>query len=266
MKKLLGCLLAISVTVTLLAAPVWADDVMGTSGSDRWQVTIEPYAWLPQMDGSVTVNNVKQKVKFDLTDYPTIIDELRMILSGRFKIQKGRFAVFYDGMYMKLKDNTNGPVVSTEVILKSGIEELGVSFEVADWAVGGETKKNLSFEVLGGARHIYLRAEGSANAPLYGVSLEANRTRQWVDPFIGGRLILDLTEQTSVSLRGDIGGFGVSSDFIWNGILELKHYFTKNKNWFTAIGYRGMNTDYKNGSFKYEVNYYGPVTSMGFSF
>jgi hypothetical protein len=261
MKKLLGCLLMI-LGLVILSAAAWADT--GSPESDRWQVTIEPYLWTPQLSGSVTVNNTQEKVKFDLTDYFNIIDEISMILMGRVTIQKDRFAIFYDGMYAKLEDEINSGVTA-EITSKQLIQEMGASFEVNQWALGGEAQKNLRLEILGGARHVYLRSEGTAEDPL-GVRLENDKTRQWVDPFIGGRLTLGLTELTSISLRGDIGGFGVSSDFIWNGILEARHYFTKNKNWFTTVGYRGMNTDYEDGSFEYKLDYYGPVTSAGFTF
>ena len=264
MKKLLGCLVMILVFMISLAATAGAGETTKAPASDRWQFSIEPYVWIPQLSGSVTVKDFSEKVKVDLTDYPKIIDEFRMLLFGRFTIQKGRFKVFYDGMYMKLKDSINGPLVSAEATLKQGIQELGLAFQAAHWTIGKEGKKDLGLEALAGARHIYLRAEGSADVPIYGMSLDVDRTHQWVDPFIGGRLTLGLTKKTSISLRGDIGGFGVSSGFIWNGLLEVKHYF--NKNWFVSVGYRGMNTDYKKGSFKYRVNYFGPVTSMGFTF
>ena len=263
MKKVLGCLLVIFGFVVFLSAAAWADT--GASTSDRLQVTIEPYGWLPQMGGSVTTAGGVSKVKIDLTDYPQMIDEVSMILAGRIIAQKGRFSVFYDGFYLKIYDEIHGAVVSAEVTFWSLIEELGGTYKVADWAIGGANKKNLGFEVLAGARHIYLRQKGSAELPLHGVTLAGDKTFQWVDPFVGARLTLGLTDQMSVSLRGDIGG-GASSGFLWNGNLNLRYYLTKNKNWFTTIGYRGMNTDYKNGSFKYQVNYYGPETTIGVTF
>ena len=264
MKKLLGCVVMSIGFMIFSAATVGAGEVTGELASNPWQFTIEPYMWAFQLSGAVTVKGKQEKVKLDLTDYPTIIDELKLLLSGRFTIQKGRFGVFYDGNYLKLRDKFNGRMVSATVILRQGIEELGGMFRAANWAVGKENKKNLSLDLLCGARHVYLRGEGSATVPMLGVSLEADRTRQWVDPFIGGRLTLGLTKKTSISLRGDVGGFGVSSDFIWNGLVEVRHYFKKN--WFVSVGYRGMNTDYEKGSFKYKVNYFGPATSVGFTF
>ncbi len=263
MKKALGCLLMIMGFSVFSLAAAWADE--GAAGSDRWQVTLEANGWLPEVMGPVTTTSGVSKVKLDLTDYPSMIDEVRMILMGRAAIQKGRFSIFYDGWYIKLYDETHSSTSSSEVTFWNLIEELGASFDTAHWAVGAADKKNLGFEILGGARHVYLRQKGSADAPLLGLSLGVDKTYQWVDPFIGGRLTLDLTDQASVSLRGDIGG-GASSGFLWNGVLRMKYYFTKNKNWFTTIGYRGMNTDYKRGDFKYQVDYYGPETSLGFTF
>lgn len=262
MKRLIGCLLMVAGFAFLSAVAVWADT--GMPESERWQVTIEPYAWLPQMTGPVTVHNTKTKVKLDVSDYGYLTDELAMLLSGRFTVQKGSFAIFYDGMYLLTKDETNG-AVSSKVDYYQLIQELGISYKVADWAVGGGNKKNLRFETLGGARHMYFRTKGSASNPL-GLQLEADKTRQWVDPFIGARMTLGLTEQTSVSLRGDIGGFGVSSDFIWNTVFEMKHFLTKNKNWFTTMSYRAMNTDYHDGDFACEVKFYGPMASVGVTF
>jgi hypothetical protein len=262
MRKLIGCLLMVAGFVFFSGAAVWADE--GTSQTERWQMTIEPYAWLPQITGPVPVHNTKSKVKLDVSDYGYFLDELVMLLSGRLTMQKGSFAIFYDGMYLEMQDEING-AVSSKVDYYQLIQELGISYKVADWAVGGENKKNLNVEALGGVRHVYFRTKGNATDPL-GLQLEADKTREWADPFIGARTTLGLTDQTSVSLRGDVGGFGVSSDFIWNTVCEMKHLLTKNKNWFTTMSYRAMNTDYHDGDFAYEVDFYGPMASVGVTF
>jgi len=263
MKKVSGWLLVIFGFVIFLSAAAWADTE--APASDRWKMTIESSTWLPQITGSVATASGVSKVKLDITDYGAMLDEVRMILAGRLIVQKGRFSIFYDSFYLKIYDEMHQSGNSLEITFWSLIEELGGTYKVTDWAVGGANKKNLGFEVLGGARHVYLRAKGDADLPIHGLTLGADKTYQWVDPFIGGRLTLGLTDQVSVSLRGDVGG-GVSSGFLWNGILNLRSYFTKNKNWFTTIGYRAMNTDYKDGSFKYQIKYYGPEATIGVTF
>jgi hypothetical protein len=265
MKSFLKCLVMAVVCTMTLTATVRAEDTMEAGSSDCWRITIEPSGWINQLSGSVTTASGVSKVKLDLTDYPSLLDELRMFLAGRVIVQKGRFSVFYDGWYVKLYDETNTALASTEVTFWNLIEELGASYDTAHWAVGGADKKNLGFEVLGGARHVYVRQKGSGEIPLHGITIGGDKTYQWVDPFIGGRFTLGLTDQTSVSLRGDVGG-GASSGFLWNGVLNVKHYLTQNKNWFMTIGYRGMNTDYKKGDFKYQVDYFGPETTIGFTF
>ena len=263
MKKLLGCLLVVFGFIIISSAAAWAD--AGAPASDRWQVTLEASGWMPEVFGPVTTASGVSKVKLDITDYGAMLDEVRMILAGRLIVQKGRFSIFYDSFYLKIYDEMHSAGDSLEITFWSLIEELGGTYKVTDWAVGGANKKNLGFEVLGGARHGYLRTKGDAELPVEGLTLGGDKTYQWVDPFIGGRLTLGLTDQVSVSLRGDVGG-GASSGFLWNGILNLKSYFTKNKNWFTTIGYRAMNTDYKDGSFKYQIKYYGPEATIGVTF
>lgn len=48
-------------------------------------------------------------------------------------------------------------------------------------------------------------------------AINPDRSNSWVDPIIGARLSADLSTKVMVNLRGDIGGFGVGSDFTWNG-------------------------------------------------
>jgi hypothetical protein len=75
----------------------------------------------------------------------------------------------------------------------------------------GEGKPSLSVDVLAGGRFADL---GS------GVTIEnlidIDRSGDWLDPFLSGRLKLDIIDRLSVTVRRDIGGFGVGSHFSWN--------------------------------------------------
>ena len=41
-------------------------------------------------------------------------------------------------------------------------------------------------------------------------------TADWVDPLVGLRWMPQISDSWHVILKGDIGGFGVASDFTWN--------------------------------------------------
>jgi hypothetical protein len=95
--------------------------------------------------------------------------------------------------------------------------------------------------------------------------------KDWLDLFVGGRLIADLTKNVPFSLRTDIGGFGFgfSSDIAWN----LVSYIGYKLPWYgitPAIGYRVLYVDYKDGSgnnrFVYDTWTHGPILGLAFQF
>ncbi|MEM9017291.1 MAG: hypothetical protein AAGC68_09770 [Verrucomicrobiota bacterium] len=79
----------------------------------------------------------------------------------------------------------------------------------------------------------------------------------WVDPFIGLRGKVLLTDDVYLIARGDYGGFGVSSDQIYNvyGAIGTK----VKENITLEIGIRHMGVDYEgSGGFLYDASYTGP--------
>ena len=65
-------------------------------------------------------------------------------------------------------------------------------------------------------------------------------------------------------LKGDIGGFGVSSDLTWTVYGGFE--FQIARHFYTDIGCRYFGTDYKSGSFKYDVSLIGPQIELGVNF
>ncbi len=90
---------------------------------------------------------------------------------------------------------------------------------------------------------------------------EADGSENWIDPVIGAHYTLPFNDTWSASLRGDIGGFGVGSDFAWQGIATLRWQATPGFGVLAA--YRYMAMDYDNGSgndyFKYDMAMSGPA-------
>lgn len=87
---------------------------------------------------------------------------------------------------------------------------------------------------------------------------------QWVDPFIGLRAQWNITQRLYIAARGDIGGFGVSSDLVWQACGTLGYNF--NDHLFIEAGYRYLQTDYSDGGFTFDIAQSGAFVGFGLRF
>ena len=62
-----------------------------------------------------------------------------------------------------------------------------------------------------GFRYTYMRTELEVRG---GPTVDGSES--WVDPLIGSRIGLELTDRWAIIGEGNFGGFGVGSDFTWN--------------------------------------------------
>jgi hypothetical protein len=91
-----------------------------------------------------------------------------------------------------------------------------------------------------------------------------NISQDWTDPVIGGRWIWDFADVWGLIAVGDIGGFGVGSDFTWQamGLVEWQPF-----RYVSLVGgYRALYQDYEDGSglalFRYKVTLHGPMLGL----
>jgi hypothetical protein len=87
----------------------------------------------------------------------------------------------------------------------------------------------------------------------------------WVDPFIGARLRQVLAPGQNLTLRGDVGGFDVGSEFTWQVLAtyDFQLCVTDRYTLDGYLGYRALSVDYSQGSgnnrYEFDVLMQGPV-------
>jgi hypothetical protein len=86
----------------------------------------------------------------------------------------------------------------------------------------------------------------------------------WFDPYIGlyGRYNFNKTYYTS--LRGQIGGFGVGADLMWQVESVLGVNLTRNI--FSELGYRALGVQYENNGLSFDAITHGPEITTGITF
>jgi hypothetical protein len=267
-----GLVIFIAALALALTCPrVFAEEgfVHGASQkADRWQFFVAPYFWMAGLDGKTTVKGVESSTNLSFSD---IWENLDVGAQAHVEAWRGKWGMFLDAIYLKLSNDgsgvspTYGPV-DIDVQLKEWIVEGGGFYRLLAHPVDRE--RMVSLDVLGGLRYISLYGKLSASVPLVGIDSSPSGTKNWVDPFLGLRLMADLTKNLAITVRGDIGGFGVGSHFAYNASAIFGYTISPLVSvWF---GYRIMGINYEDGygpdKFKYDVTMHGPVVGIGFRF
>lgn len=88
--------------------------------------------------------------------------------------------------------------------------------------------------------------------------------KDWVDPIVGARWGWSISEQWSLAVRGDVGGFGIGSDLSWQ-VLAIADWQPWKHVSFTG-GLRALGIDYRAGEgsdlFVYDITMWGPLVGV----
>jgi len=238
------------------------------SGSDEWEFMIAPYLWAIGLDGEQTVKGNTSDIDMSFGD---ILDMANFAAQFRFEAKKGKWGLFIDPLYASLSADADIGPLDVDVDIDMAIVELGGFYRFHEWASVDDQYKSIAFDLLGGVRYTYMGVdmEIKGGGPL-GADIDIDEDVDWLDPFIGLRCQVGLTEKLSLNLRGDIGGFdiGDASDVAWKLVAMVGYQLKPNTTLY--VGYGALDMDYDDGSgadlFEYDVNTSGPVIGVAFQF
>ena len=212
---------------------------------ETWTVDLSVFLLGAGMDGTITVAGNEADIDVSFGD---VVENLEMGGMGSVRVAHGRWAFTTEVIYMGL-GGSKGPVAAD---VDQWNVEPSASFRVSD-----------RFETIVGARYTNLSSE--IRGPF---GRNPSGTVDWWDPIIGGRLMLPMGEAWTFNLRGDVGGFGVGSDFAWQLFPYVSWQFGERAS--MQAGYRAISMDYDEGSglseFKYDVVTQGAQLGVTFRF
>lgn len=289
----LGLVTVSTLACVLFATPsrTFAGDPEPGDGSDSWKFTFAPYGWSTWLKGDQTVKG--RTVGLDV-DPIQVIEHLEALpFMGYAEARKGPFALYGDIVYAKLGLEADGVTsrsrnrfvtgtlsASLGVEFEQTVAEVGGAYEVARWssATGGST----AFDVSVGARYwhqnmnINLALTGTLDigdlVVSNGIAIARGGSVDWIDPVIGAGLRHQLAPGQQILLRGDIGGFGVGSEFSWNVVAAYSFEICTEDGvtYSGLLGYRALDVEYEQGSgrsrYEYDMLQHGPLTGLTVSF
>ena len=86
----------------------------------------------------------------------------------------------------------------------------------------------------------------------------------WFDPYVGLRTRYNFNKTYYTAVRGEIGGFGVGADLMWEveGVVGIN----LTRSIFTEIGYRALGGNFEENDFRFETVMHGPQITTGITF
>jgi hypothetical protein len=231
-------------------------------------------AWLPWISGDIIV---PVSIGFD-----QLVKHLDFYVPIEGGIRKGRWGLDSHLIWMKVSGTDNelsgGLLNSVSLDIKLLRADLIGYYRLAKWDEGESF-----LDVGAGARVVWvdlklgitknqgniatLKEELKSNGVDVG-DVDAPRnysdSEGWVDPLVMLRLRQKLGDKLFFQIYGDIGGFGISAQLDWMVEAGLTYQITDSMS--AAIGFRYWNVDYESGSFLFDVDIYGPVVGIGWTF
>jgi len=236
--------------------------------ANPWHVHLIPAFWIPiAFEGNVDVGPVRTEIDLDASD---IFSGLDFAIEGGIAVSNGDWSFMFYGSYFNL-----GADVTSQQPLSVAKTDMDYELTILDLAVGKRLGRGpmgageWRVDLLGGLRYWEQKVEIKQSDPI-GFDPMIDRRDDWVDAFVGGRVILDVNDDVAIWFRGDIGGFsiGSSADLTWTltTMLEWKLSDT----WVLVAGYRYVDVEWDKGSrprrIEFDYKIHGPIIGVSIRF
>ncbi len=201
----------------------------------EWSWSVTPYGWLAGMEGDTGVGELVAPLEVEFSD---VLDALSFGAMVSADGNNGRWGVLGDLFYVALDDSQQTALGTIES-------------EVEQWTITAAPYYRvlsdgcMVVDIGAGARYMDIAVDLSTPRQ------NRSGSQSWVDPLVFARVQIPIAEKINLSLTGEIGGFGLESDFTWH-VAAIAGYAITEKVDF-LFGYRHMDIDHEDGDFVYDV-------------
>ncbi len=230
--------------------------------ADEWTFSVEPYILAANIQGDASIGRVTG-AEVDV-DFSTILEKLEMAAMIHFEAHSANgwgFALDYG--FMDLSDDIfgeRGGIVDARV--RQGTLEALLIRQSSNEAMG--------LEYFAGFRWWDNDINVAFDPAILPGTPERKVDASWVDLLVGVRWTRDLSERWQMQLRGDVGGFGIESDF--TSALSASFLYRFSQRFSLDLQYKGLWVDYEEGKsgqpgyFSYDTVTHGPIVGLKIDF
>lgn len=238
----------------LAASCIFAVPALAQAGSGEWRQTVYLYGMGVAIDGDAQIGPVSVSVDLSISD---VFDALRFGGMAAYRIENDTWSFSGDITYMRLRWSGS-----------TGQDRAGARLENDQLTLMGTVGRRVSPNLEALFSLAYFDVSVDLEARVLQQTRSISRGADWVDPLIGLHYSPPLGGKWALSLRGDVGGFGVGSDFTLHGWVKMVRQNTDAFSWF--FGYRYIAYDYQTGSGidfqRFDLQQHGPGLGIAWSF
>ncbi|MCZ6832920.1 MAG: hypothetical protein O7F11_04160 [Acidobacteria bacterium] len=230
--------------------------------TDGWAFAIELYMLASSIDGDASLGRV---TGVDIAvDFGDILDTLDVGAMIHFEaINHNKWGIVLDYGFMDLGDTVS---VARNGVLEADVRQ-GVleAFVLRRFSKGPNT-----LDVYGGVRWWDNDLGATVDLMVLPGTPSLKVKQDWIDPVIGVRWHHPISGKWDLMLRGDIGGFGVESDF--TSALGTSVFWNFKPKFSLELAYRATWVDFEDGTpqtpdyFAYDTVTHGPLVGLVFRF
>ena len=282
-------------TTSAAASQVTEDNRLPILQQEKWQFLVSPYLWIPGANINTNIAGRTTSIDEPWWDIAGKLFSEAIGAMGRIEAWKGRWGAFLDSYFVYLDGTVSNeagrsitpgslPVNRTLVlsgtakyIVRAGNLDFGLRYLVGTTPLRSDKPLPLlSFEILGGGRWNWYNQDLNLNVATSFTGPQIDRTsqrtftsrirRSYVEPLLGMRLSLWLTEKAVTTFRGTVGGFGLVADGNLDADMELAFGYRIHKQIYPYLGYRTRFDKFSTGTLGFNGWLHGPVLGTVFVF
>ena len=229
-------------------------------GEPGWTFEATAYGWFAGLSGDVGVRGLPP-ASLDISPIDVINALDAIPVMGSLTARNGDWSIMGEIIWVKLAAEANFGPANGEISYRQ-------TQLLASGVVGYDLPLNLpegmDLTATAGFRYNHIKATLDVSPALFPVTISREGSVDWIDPTIGLAFNYKINDRWFMNLTGDIGGFGVGSDFTTQGIATVGYMWTPTIS--TSIGWRALYTDYSEGGFVYDTTEQGLYTTIGVRF
>ena len=244
---------ALSALLILATAPAKADD---------WTFSVEPYLLAASIEGDASMGRVNG-VEVDV-NFSRILETLDMAFMLHFEAHSANgWGFILDYGFMDLSDDIFGQ--------RGGVLDARVRQGIFEGLLVKQSRNPSSgLEYFAGIRWWDNKVGVVIDPAILPGDITRKIDASWIDLVVGARWTRPLSERWNLSIKGDVGGFGVESDF--TSSLAVGAVYSFSNRYALDLQYKALWVDYEDGNvgrpnfFAYDTVTHGPIVGFQFNF